>query len=332
MQNAQGAQDSQNRVEFQQLPAIPDLTRLYLGQAFRALPLLGGTQRVVDDPRVGFRVSGVRTDPGQLAAYCSAVGFALGDALPASFPYLLSFPLAIAVMDAPGFPFPAMGAVHLSNVITQHRPVHAGESLGLEVFADNLRAHRKGLVIDMHTRLRAGGELAWEQTSSFLSVGATWSADTPEHVRERPEDSCRRAGTPLAARELFAHTAAARLDFSPSGVKEYARASGDKNPIHVSRLGARAFGFPAPIAHGMLSFARVLAFAGPTLPQAGELRVDFYKPLVVPGRASLYVYGKKGASPSGASPRGATPSRRYELRSARTPEKLHAVVDVQPLS
>ena len=38
--------------------------------------------------------------------------------------------------------------------------------------------------------------------------------------------------------------------------KQYAKVTGDFNPIHVSRLGARLFGFPRPIAHGMWSVAK----------------------------------------------------------------------------
>lgn len=71
--------------------------------------------------------------------------------------------------------------------------------------------------------------------------------------------------------------------------REYARVSGDRNPIHLSRLAARGFGFPGPIAHGMATAARALA---PLARERGEgfsWTVDFAAPAVVPGRVSLRV-------------------------------------------
>ena len=41
--------------------------------------------------------------------------------------------------------------------------------------------------------------------------------------------------------------------------RRYAAVSGDRNPIHLYALTAKAFGFPRQIAHGMWSKARCLA-------------------------------------------------------------------------
>jgi acyl dehydratase len=41
--------------------------------------------------------------------------------------------------------------------------------------------------------------------------------------------------------------------------RRYAAVSGDRNPIHLHALSARAFGFPRAIAHGMWTKARCLA-------------------------------------------------------------------------
>ena len=63
---------------------------------------------------------------------------------------------------------------------------------------------------------------------------------------------------------------------------------GDWNPIHVHALTAKPLGFPSAIAHGMYSYARVLAALGPRLPEAGlTSRVWFRKPVRLPSSVRL---------------------------------------------
>jgi acyl dehydratase len=67
-------------------------------------------------------------------------------------------------------------------------------------------------------------------------------------------------------------------------VRAYAEAAGDPNPIHTDPELARAFGFPAPIAHGMLNLAilteAVAAWAG-GYDRVASITVRFSKPLIV---------------------------------------------------
>jgi acyl dehydratase len=68
---------------------------------------------------------------------------------------------------------------------------------------------------------------------------------------------------------------------------EYAEVSGDHNPIHTSRLGARLFGFPGPIAHGMWSKARCLAALEGRLPGAYTVDVAFKLPVPLPSTVAF---------------------------------------------
>ena len=71
---------------------------------------------------------------------------------------------------------------------------------------------------------------------------------------------------------------------SQEQVAAYAVAAGDPNPIHTDPELARAFGFPAPIAHGMLNLAilteAVAAWAG-GYDRVVSISVRFSKPLIV---------------------------------------------------
>ncbi|MDX2556969.1 MaoC family dehydratase [Streptomyces stelliscabiei] len=63
--------------------------------------------------------------------------------------------------------------------------------------------------------------------------------------------------------------------------RRYGAVSGDRNPIHLHPLGARLFGFPRAIAHGMWTVARCLAEYG--TPPAALVRAEFRAPVPLPG-------------------------------------------------
>lgn len=62
--------------------------------------------------------------------------------------------------------------------------------------------------------------------------------------------------------------------------RRYARVSGDWNPIHLSSLTARPFGYRRPIAHGMWTLGR--AFAAMPLPESFTVDATFASSLTLP--------------------------------------------------
>jgi acyl dehydratase len=71
---------------------------------------------------------------------------------------------------------------------------------------------------------------------------------------------------------------------APAGLgRRYGFISGDVNPIHMSDLTAKAFGFPRAIAHGMWSMARLASDFEPARFDGGcELSVTFKLPVFMP--------------------------------------------------
>jgi acyl dehydratase len=69
--------------------------------------------------------------------------------------------------------------------------------------------------------------------------------------------------------------------------RRYAKVSGDVNPLHLSGLSAKAFGFKRAIAHGMWVKARALAALSGRLPDALSVDVGFQKPLFLPSTVAL---------------------------------------------
>ena len=69
----------------------------------------------------------------------------------------------------------------------------------------------------------------------------------------------------------------------------YAGVSGDRNPIHMSPLGGKAFGFPSSIAHGAWTAAAILRVLEGHIPDAVVYHVRFGRPVVLPAKIGLFV-------------------------------------------
>jgi acyl dehydratase len=75
---------------------------------------------------------------------------------------------------------------------------------------------------------------------------------------------------------------------SPGVGRQYARVSGDFNPIHIADVAARFFGFKRAIAHGMWSLARCAAeIGGPAFSRPCTLDVAFKRPISFCARTVL---------------------------------------------
>jgi acyl dehydratase len=213
----------------------------------------------------------VGVDREHLAAYDRMCGFRLRDELPATYPHVLAFPLAMELLTGP-FPFSPLGLVHIANRIEQRRPLRAGERLDLRVWAADLRPHDRGTQFDMHAEAAVGGETVWTGRSTYLH-------------RERGGGGGRDRAEPPVASAIW------RV---PGDVgRRYASVSGDTNPIHLHGLAAKALGQPGAIAHGMWTKARCLAALEGSLPDAYTVDVRFKAPLRIPGRAAFSVDGDR---------------------------------------
>src|ERR671910_2831964 len=121
---------------------------------------LGPVRRRPDAlPERELRRDAVEVDRRRLAAYDRVCGFRLGDTLPATYPHVLAFPLAMELMAAGDFPFGVLGLVHVANAIEQARPLRAGEPLDLRVRAENLAQHARGRTVDVVAEASAAGEV-----------------------------------------------------------------------------------------------------------------------------------------------------------------------------
>lgn len=236
-----------------------------------ALPAVPGVGMLPGLKKTGTELPGytlarkdVAVDPAHVRAYADVCGFPHKDTLPVPYLHMLAFPLHMALLTDREFPFPAMGTVHLENTITQHRALTARERYDVSVRAANLRPHTKGQVFDMLTEVSVDGEVVWDEVSTYIRRGKG-----DEHA-ERGLD------IPLVDEGGIEWKLPGDLG------RRYAAVSGDRNPIHLYGVTAKAFGFPRQIVHGMWSKARCIAAVENRLPDAVKVEVAFKTPVLLP--------------------------------------------------
>jgi acyl dehydratase len=247
--------------------ALNNLLRAAIG----SLPLIPRGDQLPDKT---LTVDDVTIDRANVAAYAAITGLRYGDTVPLTYPFVLTYPAVMELVTGFDFPFAAIGAVHMENRITQHRPIAVTDTVGICTHAENLREHRKGLLVDVVSRVSVGNDPAWDQVTTFLH-----QQRTPLSGEPKPE--------PPPAPKL--PPAGAILRITSRQIRRYASIGADRNPIHTSLLGAKAFGFPRPIAHGMFSAAAVLANIEGQLPDAVSYAVKFGKPVFLPSDLNIYI-------------------------------------------
>jgi acyl dehydratase len=258
-------------MSIRQIDQPPKLGRLYARAALTARGRHGDRL-----PDISIAQDDVVVDRDHLASYADVCGFRHSDVLPATYPHVLAFPLAVTLMVDPAFPFPLPGLIHVGNRISQHRPLRADERISLAVHATDLRDHPRGRQFDLISEATVAGEHVWSETSTYLRrEGRSRSAEAlpPPSTGEGRGGGLRAPGA---------------IWFVPRDIgRRYAAVSGDVNPIHLNPLVARIFGFRRAIAHGMWLKARCLAALEGRLPDALTATVEFKSPLLLPSRVAF---------------------------------------------
>jgi hypothetical protein len=260
-------------VETRELESPPALAPLYAKAMLG--PALPG--RGDDVPDRALALAAVEIDRERVADYARVCGFTLRETLPPTYPHLLGFGAAMALMTERSFPFSLLGLVHVANRISQRRAIPIGAAPAVRVWAENLRPHRRGRQLDVVTEVSLEGEVAWLEHSTYLRPGGGEGGGS-DRGPDRFDDAVQSAIWEV-----------------PGDIgRRYAAVSGDRNPIHLHGLSARAFGFKGAIAHGMWTLARSLASLDGKLPWAHTSVVEFRAPLQIPGRARLRTATRSG--------------------------------------
>lgn len=225
--------------------------------------------------RFDARWQGARADATRLAQYRQVCELPDTGTLPLLYLHAMAMPLHMAILSHARFPLRLLGLVHWSNQLESLRPIANGEAMDMHCTLDGIQTTERGQSFAIHTTLSTGGTVAWRETSTFLSpLARSKSGKKPVADGGEPD-----WGQPIAQWAVAGNAG-----------RRFAGPSGDWNPIHVSALTARLFGYPRAIAHGMFSAARCLALLQQGLPANAPLALDlrFKRPLLIPGQVALH--------------------------------------------
>jgi acyl dehydratase len=250
-----------------ELDALPSLGVQLVRAAVSRKPA-----RAAEVPRLEVRVRHLVAEPERLARYRAVCGFEADGFLPATYAQVLATPLHMALLNLPEFPYRLLGMIHVRNVIRQLRRLPQGAPLAISCFLEGQREVRQGRELDLTTHVDVEGVRVWEAVTTMLR--RLPGAEPSRKDRKAPEES-----------PVFRDSRPARWTVPADMGRRYARTSGDYNPIHLTALVARPFGFKRAIAHGMWTLGRCLAEMG----EAGEvpalsLACEFRRPLFLPSR------------------------------------------------
>ena len=271
---------AKHSLEFARAPAVWSMYPKFMVSRKPTLVPDGGAV-----PRIEARLARVVIDRKHLAAYSDVCGASAGPTLPIAYPHVLATPLHLAMLGAEAFPVKVFGLVHMQNRIAMRQPLSAEEPAEIRAWIEGHRETDRGQEFDLHTEYVVAGEALWDETCTFLAR----KRPPPGTSKPVPRSS---EGAPDAVPIKSSSFRA------PAGLgRRYGFISGDVNPIHMSDLTARAFGFPRAIAHGMWSLARTASdFEAEQFNGGCEFSVNFKLPIYMPSWLMLQRWSLENGS------------------------------------
>lgn len=260
---------------YQQLPSMKEV--------YRGALRLRRPKLTAQLPAHRSEVGGVTTPLARLQSYRALCGIPDDGMLPLLWPQVLATPLGGVLLAQPDMPLPMMGLVHVENTVSQWHPISQSAALDMQCYLAGPFPARKGVHIQITTNAFLDGECVWQSVITALARRKRPDLPDPADIVD-PFD-----GFEDPEREkvrFFAHEGVGR---------DYARVSGDWNPIHLHPWLARPFGFPRAIATGMWTLATACALHQfPSEPMT--LHCRFRRPVFLPAEAIVRSYQRKKAT------------------------------------
>ena len=195
------------------------------------------------------------------------------------------FPLTGKLVD--GLSYPMLAAMNGGCKLTINAPLPAGEPLEVSARLEGIDDNGQRAILDQKivTGTHANPEAVVAHLYVFIPLARKEGEGRSKngHAKDKPR-------VPVDAREI------AFFKLGPKAGLDFAKLTGDFNPVHWIPRWARAFGFRNVILHGFGTLARAIEalnrglFAG-RVDALAEIDVRFTRPLVLPARVGVYVRG-----------------------------------------
>ena len=254
-------------------PQLPHLSKLIL-------PSLLTLRRGIKIKPAGIALARtyeeVLIDEGALQKYVTMMGWQQES--PFAYLYILAQRAQTALMLDQAFTIAIPGLVHLSNQLEQLAGYDVQAPFKIAVSGEVPYKEDGSLIITFAVDFWQGGTKVATCTSVYL---AKRKRKQPGARSPKKEETIR-SDSPVLSEEW---EIPARLG------KQYARASGDINPIHTSTVIAKAMGFPSRILHGWYSAGRAMKSAEMFLGKpVKSIAVEFKTPVYLPSKQVLKLW------------------------------------------
>eukprot|EP00197_Chlamydomonas_leiostraca_P002717 CAMPEP_0202857906 /NCGR_PEP_ID=MMETSP1391-20130828/666_1 /ASSEMBLY_ACC=CAM_ASM_000867 /TAXON_ID=1034604 /ORGANISM="Chlamydomonas leiostraca, Strain SAG 11-49" /LENGTH=328 /DNA_ID=CAMNT_0049536769 /DNA_START=189 /DNA_END=1176 /DNA_ORIENTATION=+ len=247
----------------------------------------------------------VRFDAPRLAAFHRLACYpSTSGSTPLMYPICQAFRLNIQAMLLPAFPYPVLGSVLARHTTVMTRAVGAEEALVYSARVEPVqRTTPKGdIEVDLVTEAWAvpagskcgaggpGGAPVWRSTLTVIIL-----------TRKTGQRS---AGAAPAPAQPSTWSLIDKWTVGGDVGRRYGALNGDLNPIHLSAVTSRLFGFKRPIAHALFLMARAeasLRSAGVSPVFPARFEASFKRPTLLPARLQC-VWQPEDQQSGGASP------------------------------
>lgn len=203
----------------------------------------------------------------------SASGDIGHNSAPSLTAHITAFGLSMAMMAESRFPLPLLGTVHLQHRVWHMSDVPIDQPVRISTWAQKLVPHYAGTTVEVWAQIfdPTTDKLLWQSMALYLSR----AVDLPG--TERPPRPTRPTFEPPSI--------TGQWELSKDIGRRFAAVSGDRNPIHLSNLTAKAFGMPGTIAHGMYAAGRMLAGRETRAPFTWA--IEFASPMRLPSTVAV---------------------------------------------
>lgn len=251
-----------------------------LGPLWRSLLSLRKRGRLPLEQTLSAAFVAPASDLADFPRYADALGFDPALGVPLSYLYVLAQRAHLHMMLRPDFPYPLAGMVHAAESLSALVHIDSSQDLVIKVELLPAAPTRSGArFLTLDTQYSQNGLVVATTQSRYLARRGSGSGKAEAAVAKTdPDPPPKIAG----------------YDLPTSAGRDYARVSGDYNPIHLWPWSARLLGFRRPIIHGMHSLGRTLALlqrqhAAPV----ARIEARFTAPVALPAEVVLHADGAK---------------------------------------
>lgn len=230
----------------------------------------------------------IRSDDAR--AFREATGLPDDGACSVLHPHVFGFRLQMALLTHPAFPLPIWKALQIRGRFVRHRAFDLRQRPDLETQVGGHRFMKKGVEVDVTSRLTVGLDCHWESSVTYFYRGIFAAPQSP--AAAQPSGP---------APDLTDAAVRHRFRLPGGGGMRFGTLTGDYNGIHLWRWYARRLGFPTAFLHPQRAAGLCMSRLDVTDAEAQTLDLFFKGPVFYGADAQLKAAETQGGVRFGLS-------------------------------